>query len=155
MRISHCYNTRDFRRLARRRLPSPLFHYIDGGSDDEATLNRNTSAFDDQDLVPSVLAHVDSPDLRTRVLGQDLNVPFFFSPTAMQRLFHHHGETAIAAAASEIGTMFCVSTIGTRSIEELGTANAPKLFQIYIHKDPALTTDMVERWGLCWWLWVK
>jgi L-lactate dehydrogenase (cytochrome) len=145
MRLSDCYKTGDFRRLAKRRLPSPLFHYIDGGADDERTLARNTAAFDEQDLVPSVLADVESPELRTQVLGQDLDVPFFFSPTAMQRLFHHDGERAIAAAAEQLGTLFGVSTIGTRSIEELGEKNAPKLFQIYVHKDPALTKDLIER----------
>ncbi len=145
MRLENCYNTADFRRLAKRRLPSPLFEYIDGGADDEATLQRNTAAFEEQDLVPSVLAGIDSVDLRTHVLGQDLDVPFFFSPTAMQRLFHHDGERAIAAAAEDVGTLFGVSTIGTRSIEELGEQRAPKLFQIYVHKDPALTTDMIDR----------
>jgi L-lactate dehydrogenase (cytochrome) len=67
------------------------------------------------------------------------------SPTAMQRLFHHDGELAIAKVAERLGTMFGVSTIGTRSIEELGKFAAPKLFQIYVHKDPALTSDLIAR----------
>ena len=132
--------------MARRRLPSPLFHYIDGGADDETTLRRNSAAFDDVDLVPNVLAGVDSVDMRTRVLGQDLALPLFFSPTAMQRLFHFDGERAIAKAAAEFGTMFGVSTIGTRSIEELGGyRSVPKLFQIYIHNDDGLNKDLVAR----------
>ena len=70
----------------------------------------------------------------------------FFSPTAMQRAFHHHGEWALADAAEEFGTMYCLSTIGTRSIEEMGArTSGPKLFQMYIHNDPALTTDILER----------
>jgi L-lactate dehydrogenase (cytochrome) len=146
MRLKNCYKTADFRTLARQRLPAPLFHYIDGGADDEATLTRNTTAFDALDLVPNVLAGVDSVDLSTRVLGQQLDMPLFFSPTAMQRLFHHVGERAIAASADKFGTMFGVSTIGTRSIEELGALNrAPKLFQIYIHNDAALTSDLIQR----------
>ena len=146
MRLDQCHKTADFRELARRRLPSPLFHYIDGGADDEVTLARNTRAFESCDLVPNVLAGVDDVDLRTSCLGQQLELPLFFSPTAMQRLFHHEGEHAIAAVAREMGTMFGVSTIGTRSIEELGAlTEGPKLFQIYIHNDPALNKDLVAR----------
>ena len=145
MRLKNCYKTDDFRKLAKRRLPSPIFHYIDGGADDEVTLRQNTQAFEVCDLVPNVLAGVDSVDLRTEVLGQQLEIPLFMSPTAMQRLFHHDGERAIAEVAEKLGTMFGVSTIGTRSIEELGKFAAPKLFQIYIHKDPALTSDLIAR----------
>ncbi len=146
MRLNKCHNTADFRRLAKKRLPSPIFHYIDGGSDDEITLRRNTDAFAAVDLVPGVLAGVERVDLSTEVLGQRLALPLFFSPTAMQRLFHHEGERAIAKAAATFGTMFGVSTIGTRSIEELGaSSNAPKLFQIYVHNDPALTSDLIAR----------
>ncbi|MFB3124592.1 MAG: alpha-hydroxy acid oxidase, partial [Woeseiaceae bacterium] len=145
MRLKNCYNTEDFRKLAKRRLPSPIFHYIDGGADDEVTLRRNSDAFDACDLVPNVLAGVDSVDLSTEVLGQRLDFPLFMSPTAMQRLFHHDGERALAKAAENLGTMFSVSTIGTRSIEELGAFGAAKLFQIYVHNDPALTTDLIAR----------
>jgi L-lactate dehydrogenase (cytochrome) len=127
-------------------LPSPIFHYIDGGADDEVTLARNTDAFETVDLVPNVLAGVGDIDMSVSVLGQRLNMPLFFSPTAMQRLFHHDGEFAIAQAAAKYGTMFGVSTIGTRSIEELGAYNdAPKFFQIYVHNDPGLTTDLIAR----------
>ena len=146
LRLSNCYRTSDFRRLAKRRLPAPIFHYIDGGSDDEVTLARNTAAFDTVDLVPNVLAGVDDIDMSVSVLGSQLDMPLFFAPTAMQRLFHHEGEFAIADAAAKYGTMFGVSTIGTRSIEELGARNdAPKMFQIYIHTDPALTSDLIAR----------
>ncbi|MEM9058421.1 MAG: alpha-hydroxy acid oxidase, partial [Pseudomonadota bacterium] len=146
MRLKNCYKTADFRALAQRRLPSPIFHYIDGGADDESTLRRNTDAFETHDLVPNVLAGVDTVDLSTKVLGSTLSMPLFFSPTAMQRLFHHEGERAIATVADELGTLFGVSTIGTRSIEELGAfTDAPKLFQVYVHNDPGLTTDLIER----------
>ena len=146
MRLKNCYKTGDFRQLAKQRLPSPIFHYIDGGADDEVTLARNTSAFDAVDLVPNVLAGIGEIDMSVSVLGQRLQMPLFFSPTAMQRLFHHEGEFAIARAAEKYGTMFGVSTIGTRSIEELGAVNdAPKLFQMYIHTDPGLTTNLIDR----------
>ncbi len=146
MRLEQCCRTADFRRLAKARLPAPIFHYIDGGADDEWTMRRNTAAFEDCDLVPSVLTGVDEVDLRTRVFGRELALPLFFSPTAMQRLFHPDGEKAIATVAHEFGTMFGVSTIGTGSIEELGAMNdAPKLFQIYVHNDPGLTSDLISR----------
>jgi L-lactate dehydrogenase (cytochrome) len=145
MRLARCHNNQDFRRLAKQRLPAPLFHYIDGGADDEVTLRRNTQAFDDVDLVPNVLAGVEDVDLSVEVLGQRLSLPLFFAPTAMQRLFHQDGEHAVARAAEEFGTLFGISTIGTRSIEEMGASKAPKLFQIYVHRDAALNADLVAR----------
>jgi len=144
--LKNCYRTSDFRQLAKRRLPSPIFHYIDGGSDDEVTLARNTTAFDEVDLVPNVLAGISDVDMSVSVLGQKLDMPLLFAPTAMQRLFHHDGEFAIADAAEKYGTMYGVSTLGTRSIEELGARNdAAKMFQIYVHTDPGLTSDLVAR----------
>ena len=146
MRLDHCHNMRDFRRLAQRRLPGPIFHYIDGGADDESTLQRNTQAFDDCDLVPNVLAGVETIDMSTTVMGQKLAMPLFCSPTALQRLFHHDGEYAVAKAAEAFGTMFGVSSLGTVSIEEIGRAIAtPKLFQLYFHKDRGLTNSMIDR----------
>ncbi|MEM1263404.1 MAG: alpha-hydroxy acid oxidase [Pseudomonadota bacterium] len=146
MRLRDCRNTTDFRELARRRLPAPLFHYIDGGADDESTLQRNTSAYDTVDLVPNVLTGVTGVDMSTQVLGCDLDVPLFFSPTAMQRLFHSDGEWAVADAAAEFGSLYGISTIGTRSIEEMGQYNdAQRLFQIYVHKDAGLTNALIDR----------
>jgi L-lactate dehydrogenase (cytochrome) len=146
MRLKNCHNIDDFRKLARQRLPAPIFHYIDGGADDEITLLRNTTSFDTCDLVPDVLTGVRSVDLSTTVFGQKLQFPLLMSPTAMQRLFHHEGERAIARVAERMGTMYGVSTIGTRSIEEMGALTAgPKLFQLYIHKDKGLTRDLINR----------
>ena len=116
MRLKNCYRTRDFRKLAQQRLPSPLFHYIDGGADDEVTLARNSAAFDDVDLVPNVLAGVDDVDMSVSVLGADLDVPLFFAPTAMQRLFHHEGEYAVGGAADKFGTWFGISSLATAGI---------------------------------------
>ncbi len=70
MNLNDCYNFDDFRRLAKQKLPSPIFHYIDGGADDEITLKRNTSSFDNCDLIPNVLNDVSNVDLSTTVLGQ-------------------------------------------------------------------------------------
>ena len=83
MKLARCNNIYDLRRLAKRRLPAPLFHYIDGAADDEWTLKRNTEAFSDYQLMPQTLLAVDKIDMRTRVLGCDIDLPFFLSPTGM------------------------------------------------------------------------
>jgi len=146
MNLKDCHNYNDFRKLAKKKLPSPIFHYIDGGSDDEVTLNRNTESFNDCDLIPNVLADVDNIDLSTTVLEQKIDFPLFPSATAMHRLYHHEGERASARAAEKMGTIFGTSTMATVSIEEIAKiSNGPKLFQLYIHKDRGLTDNLIER----------
>ena len=78
MSLKDCYNFDDFRKLAKRNLPAPIFHYIDGGSDDEATLKRNTEAFSKCDLVPSILTSVGEPDMTTEVFGEKIKMPLFY-----------------------------------------------------------------------------
>src|SRR6266702_3526757 len=137
---------RAYRSMARRRLPGPIFHYIDGAADDEVTYRRNTEAYERCDLVPNVLAGVEDIDMSTAVMGQKLDIPLFCPPTALQRLFPHAGERAVAKAAEKFGTMFGVSSLGTVSIEEIGAAiTTPKMFQLYLHKDRGLTNSMIER----------
>ena len=146
MNLNDCHNFNDFRKLAKKKLPSPIFHYIDGGSDDEVTLNRNTSSFNDYDLLPNVLNDVSNVDMSTTVLGQKINFPLFPSATSMHRLYHHEGERASAKAAEKMGTIFATSTMSTVSIEEIAKVNqGPKLFQLYIHKDRGLTDNLLER----------
>lgn len=146
MRLSDCHNVEDFRRLAKQRLPSPVFHYIDGGADDEITMRRSTDAFDDCDLVPNVLAGVENIDMSVTVMGRKIAMPLFLSPTGMQRLFHWEGERAVARAVKSFDTFFGLSTLGTVSIEEFAEhVSGPKLFQIYIHRDPGLNRAMVQR----------
>ena len=118
--INNCHNVNDFRKLAKKRLPGPIYHYIDGAADDEITYRRNTDAFDQCDLVPNVLAGVNDIDMSTTVMGQKLDMPLYSAPTALQRLFHHDGEIAVGKAAEKFGTMFGVSSLGTASIEEVG-----------------------------------
>ena len=145
MRLSQCHNFADFRRLAKQRLPGPIFDYIDGGADDEVTLRRNRASFDDCDLVPSVLAGVGEVDLSVTVMGQTLALPVYCSPTALQRLFHYDGERAVAAAAARYGTMFGVSSLGTVALEELRQHRSPQIYQFYFHKDRGLNRAMLER----------
>ena len=146
MNLKDCHNVNDFRKLAKKRLPSPIFHYIDGGADDEVTLKRNTDSFNSCDLIPNVLSDVSNVDLSTSVFGKKIDFPLFLSPTSMHRLYHHGGERATAKAAEKMGTMFGISTMATTSIEEIGKlTNCPKLFQLYIHKDKGLTNNLIER----------
>ena len=146
MRLKDCYNFHDFRILAKKRLPSPIFNYIDGGSDDESTYRRNTAAFETCDLVPSVLTGVKDVDLSVTVMGQKLDLPVYCSPTALQRLFHHDGERAVAAAAEKYGTMFGVSSLGTVSMEEIAKqTTTPQVYQFYFHKDRELNRAMMQR----------
>jgi L-lactate dehydrogenase (cytochrome) len=144
--INDCYNFDDFRKLAKKKLPSPIFHYIDGGADDEITLNRNTTAFNDCDLVPNILASVGEPDLSTKVFGRKIDMPLFLSPTAMQSLYTPEGDKASARAAEKFGTMYSMSTMASFSIEEIANiSSGPKLFQLYVHKDQSITDDLIDR----------
>lgn len=146
MRLNHCHNFGDFRELARRRLPGPIFNYIDGAADDETTYRRNTRAFEESDLVPNVLTGVEHVDLSVTVLGHKLELPIYCSPTALQRLFHHQGERAVAQAVEKYGTMFGVSSLGTVSLEEISSKfSFPQIYQFYFHKDRGLNTAMLER----------
>ena len=146
MRLKDCHNYHDYRELARRRLPGPIFNYIDGGADDEVTMRRNAMSFDRCDLVPNVLRGVEDIDMSVSVLGQKLDVPFYCSPTALQRLFHHTGERAVAAAAEKHGTMFGVSSLGTVSLEELRQKHKnPQVYQFYFHRDRGLNYAMMQR----------
>ena len=146
MNLNDCYNFNDFRKLAKKKLPAPIFHYIDGGADDEVTLNRNTNAFNDCDLVPNILASVGEPDLSTTIFGKKIDMPLFLSPCAMQSLYTPEGDKASARAAEKHGTMYSMSTMASFSIEEIAEiSSGPKLFQLYVHKDQSITDDLIDR----------
>lgn len=146
MRLRDCHNFHDFRAMAKRRLPGPIFDYIDGAADDEATHRRNSASFERCDLVPNVLRGVGQVDMSVTVMGQKLAMPVYCSPTALQRLFHHEGERAVAAAAAKYGTMFGVSSLGTTSLEELRRLHdTPQVYQFYFHKDRGLNRAMMQR----------
>lgn len=130
---------------AQRALPAPMFHYIDGGSDDEWTLRENTNAFDRYVLMPEYLKDVSAIDTTTELLGAKLAAPVMLSPTGMNRLFHHGKELAVARMAAKHGLMYSLSTLGTTSLEDVAEAAGPQMYQIYIHKDRGLTSEFVER----------
>ena len=146
MRVADCHNIDDFRELARRRLPWPVFDYIDGAADDELTKARNTAAFAEVDLVPDVLAGVATIDTSCSIMGRTSALPLMLSPTALQRVFHWQGERAVARAAEKFGVWFGISSLATVSIEDIAAlTSGPKLFQLYVHKDQGLNRSMIER----------
>ncbi len=146
MRLTDCHNIDDFRLLAKQRLPWPVFDYIDGAADDEATKARNTAAYASADLVPDVLAGVAEIDTSCTIMGRPSALPLMLSPTALQRVFHWQGERAVARAAEKFGLWCGISSLATVSIEEIGAMiSTPKLFQFYYHKDRGLNRSMIER----------
>ncbi len=145
-RLSNCLNVEDYRKAAKRRAHKMVFDYIDGGSDDEIARFEGHSAFQDYRIAHRVLSGVDKPDMSTMVMGQKLDVPFILSPAAGNRLFHTDGELGPAKAAEAVGTVYCLSTLSSRSIEEIGAATTgPKWFQLYVWKDRVLVKEMLAR----------
>ena len=143
MRLKHCYNFHDFRELTQRRLPGPIFNYIDGAADDETTYRRNTRAFEESTLCPTFLPAFEHVDLSV-LTSHKLAMPFYCSPTALQRLFHHQGELAVAHAVEKFGTMFGVSSLGTVRLEAIASKfSFPQVYQLSISdKDRGLNKAM-------------
>jgi L-lactate dehydrogenase (cytochrome) len=145
-RLARCHNIDDLRAAAARRLPFPIFDFIDGGAEDERSLGRNRSGFERYLLMPRVLQDVSEVDLGTTVLGTEIALPVIIAPTGMPGLFHHSGEDSLAPAAARHGTIFTTSTIASRSIERVAASStAPKWFQLYVLKDRAILEDFIER----------
>jgi len=144
--LNACYNVSDLRELAHRRLPSPIFHFLDGAAETETTARRNTAAFDEVKLVPRCLVDVESVRTSTRILGQDIEWPVFCSPTGASRIFHPDGELAVARAATNAGTLYSLSTNSTYSLEDVsGASSGAKIFQLCLYKDRDVTSNLIER----------
>lgn len=132
--------------MAKRRLPGGVFDYIDGAAEDERTLARNAAAYADYEFVPRVLRDVSSIDTSTILFGNQIAFPFVFAPTGFSRIAHSQGELAVARAAQRAGVPYTLSTMGTRSIEEVAeVSSASKWFQVYVWKDRGLVTEMIDR----------
>ncbi|MEX0663614.1 MAG: alpha-hydroxy acid oxidase [Acidimicrobiia bacterium] len=145
-RLARCQNIEDLRRAARRRLPRPVFDYVEGGAEDEITLHRNTEAFDDLVLTPRVLRDVDAVDLSTTILGEPSPLPLALAPTGFTRMTHHEGELAVARSAQRAGIPYTLSTMGTRSIERVAAESSGSLwFQLYVWRDRGLAKELIER----------
>lgn len=145
-RLQDCHNILDLRAVARRRLPSAIFNYLEGGAEDEITAKLNTAAFDAHELLPRVLVDVTAVNTATRVLGADLEWPLMCSPTGASRFYHPDGELAVARAAGEVGALYGLSTMSTHSLEEVAAAGrGPKMFQLYVFKDRGVSRELIER----------
>src|SRR5688572_17222497 len=142
--LKDCHNILDLRELARRRLPSPIFEYMEGAAETEATARRNISAFEAEALIPRCLVDVTSVRTATRVLGQPIAWPVFCGPTGASRLYHHDGERAVARAASRAETFYSLSLAGSCSLQEIAQASTgPKMFQVIGLKDRSLTRELI------------
>jgi L-lactate dehydrogenase (cytochrome) len=144
--LDACHSIMDLRELARRRLPSPIFHYLDGAAETESTARRNGEAFERTPLIPRYLVDVSDVNMTTHILGQRLGWPVFCSPTGASRLYHAQGELAVARAAARSDTLYALSVAATHSMEAVARASAgPKLFQLLLFKDRGLTHDLMDR----------
>jgi L-lactate dehydrogenase (cytochrome) len=139
-------NIADLRTMAQARLPKMVFDYIDGGADDERTLHANEARLQAYHLVWDALVNVATVDTKRHVLGADMALPFFVSPTAANRLFHRAGEMAVARAAHAMGIGYSLSTLGSARIEDVAAAcPGPKFFQVYVWKDRGLVREGLAR----------
>lgn len=145
-RFDRAANIDDLRLIAKRRLPGGIFDYIDGGAEDETSLHNNRAAYQRYEFVPRILRDVSGIDTSTTFLGRSLATPIIFSPTGFTRIAHSDGELAVARVAANHQLPYCLSTLSTRSIEEVAAvSNGPKWFQVYVWRDRALVHDMLQR----------
>jgi L-lactate dehydrogenase (cytochrome) len=145
-RLKRAASVADLRRVAKRRLPGGVFDYIDGAAEDERTLAANQSAFASATFRPRVLKGVGSVDPTSTVLGRALAYPLVLAPTGFTRIADPDGELAVARAAARADLPYTLSTLSTRSIEEVRTVSAGRLwFQVYAWRDRGLVKEMIER----------
>ena len=145
-RLRTAITVEDMRRIAKRRLPRGVFDYIDGGAEDERTLANNSAAFGQIEFCPNILRDVSAIDVSSTLLGKPVSMPLVLAPTGYTRLTHSEGELSVARAAERAGIPYSLSTMSTRSIEEVGSvSNGAKWFQVYTWKDRGLVREMVER----------
>jgi L-lactate dehydrogenase (cytochrome) len=145
-RLERCVSVDDMRRIARRRLPRGVFDYIDGGAEDERSVARNVDAFARYQFEPRVLRDVSDLDTSTTLLGRSMRMPLIIAPTGYTRIANSQGELAVARAARRAGIPYSLSTMGTRSIEEIASvSDADKWFQIYTWRDRPLVEELVGR----------
>jgi L-lactate dehydrogenase (cytochrome) len=145
-RLAHAANVADLRKIARRRLPRGVFDYVDGGAEDERTLAENSAAFARIAFRPRVLRGVGTVDPSSTLLGQPMPIPLVLAPTGFTRIVESDGELSVARAANRAGLPYTLSTLGTRSIEEVAAVSSGrKWFQLYMFRDRGLVEEMVKR----------
>jgi len=145
-RLSRSATIEDLRRIARRRLPRGVFDYIDGGAEDELTLAANAAAYRHLTFSPRVLRDVSEVDISSTLLGRPIAYPLILAPTGFTRIADPEGELAVARAARRAELPYTLSTLGTRSIEEIAAVGGERLwFQVYTWRDRDLVADLIKR----------
>jgi len=145
-KLERAANIDDLRLMAKRNLPGGVFDYIDGAAEDEEALARSIRVFDDVLFRPRVLRDMTAIDLSTTLLGKKIPMPLALSPTGFGRISDSQGELAVARSAARMGLPYTLSTLGTRSIEEIAqVSDGPKWFQVYVWKDRGLVKEMINR----------
>ena len=140
------YSVAALRRIAQKRLPRPIFDFIDGGAEDEDTLRQNESAFSDWELLPKPLNGAAKRDLSTSLFGHTLSSPLLIGPTGLAGLFWPQGEVAAANAASDYGTAYCLSHGSVCTLEQLAKMHQGlKWMQVFIYKDRGFTRELATR----------
>ncbi len=140
------YSVAALRRIAQKRLPRPIFDFIDGGAEDEDTLRQNESAFSDWELLPKPLNGAAKRDLSTSLFGHTLSSPLLIGPTGLAGLFWPQGEVAAANAASDYGTVYCLSHGSVCTLEQLAKMHQGlKWMQVFIYKDRGFTRELATR----------
>jgi L-lactate dehydrogenase (cytochrome) len=145
-RLQRAPSINDLRAIARRRMPRGVFDYIDGAAEDERAMRANAEGFAKLTFRPRVLRNVGSIDPSTTLLGRPLPFPLAFAPTGFGRIADPQGELAVARAAARADIPYSLSTLGTRSIEEIAAVSeGRKWFQVYVWRDRGLVKDMIDR----------
>lgn len=145
-RLRRAASVTDLRAIARRRLPRGVFDYIDGGAEDELSLAANVEAFRRVGFAPRVLRDVGELDTASTLLGRPLAYPVVLAPTGFTRIADPAGELAVARAAGRARLPYALSTLGTRSIEEVAAAGGDRLwFQVYVWRDRGLVGELIDR----------
>lgn len=145
-RLSRSATVEDLRKIALRRLPRGVFDYIDGAAEDEVTMRANSAAYRQLTFSPRVLRDVSEVDISSTLLGKPMQFPLVLAPTGFTRIAHPDGELAVARAARRTGIPYGLSTLGTRTIEEVAAVGSDRLwFQVYTWKDRDLVADLIRR----------
>lgn len=146
-RLAKAADIEALRRIARRRTPKPALDYVDGAAGQELTYRRSREAFDSVELLPHILHGTEHADLSTEIAGFRSALPFGIAPTGFTRFMHAEGEIGGVRAAERAGIPFSLSTMGTRSIEEVRDAapDAERWFQLYLWRDHAASLDLLQR----------
>jgi len=145
-KLSKAADVGDLRTMAKKRMPAGCFDYIDGAAQDEVTAVNNVSSFKNYYFRPRVLRDVAAISTTTTLLGGQIPFPVMIAPTGFDRIAHSQGELAVARAAQRAGIPYSLSTMGTRSIEEVAEVNdGRKWFQVYVWRDKPLLKEMLER----------